>query len=165
MPAPSFTPRSFTITDLAATCLQARAQADRQLANFSRQPHADEIWQVVDKYTQALRQTEEQDLLSECRAHARLGHVFDKYLKMRSKAVQNCKRAVQLAHHIKPHPVGHDWYMVSFPVCVYTCLLCLHWSVYLLVPLSVHASVHAPLACPSSVCVCKCTRTFGPLTE
>ena len=133
--------------------LQARVQADGQLASFSPQPEADEIWQVVDKYTQALRQTEEQDLLSECRAQARLGHVFDKYLKMRSKAVQNCKRAVQLAHHIKPHPVGHDWYMVSFPVCVYiglyTCLsLCL--SMYLSVHLLpvCHPSVFASLLMP-----------------
>ena len=86
-------------------------------------PQEEEVWQVVDKYTLALRQTEEQDLLNECRAHARLGGVFDKHLKMRNKAVLNCKRAVQLAHHIKPHPTGHDWYMVSQPACLSECLL------------------------------------------
>ncbi|DBB15972.1 TPA: hypothetical protein ACH3X3_003344 [Trebouxia sp. C0006] len=98
-----------------AMLVQARVQADRQLASFGPHPHEEEVWQVVDKYTHALRQTEEQDLLNECRAHARLGGVFDKHLKMRNKAVLNCKRAMQLAHHIKPHPTGHDWYMELEP--------------------------------------------------
>lgn len=94
--------------------LQARVQAERQLESFGLCPDEQQVWQVVDMLAQALRQTQEQDILNECRAHAKLGQVFDKYLKMRSKAVQNCKRAVQLAHHVKPHPIGHDWYMVSF---------------------------------------------------
>ncbi|DBA82246.1 TPA: hypothetical protein ACH3X2_000517 [Trebouxia sp. C0005] len=100
-------------TFIRCTCesAQARVQADRQLASFGPHPHEEEVWQVVDKYTLALRQTEEQDLLNECCAHARLGGVFDRHLKMRNKAVLNCKRAVQLAHHIKPHPTGHEWYM------------------------------------------------------
>ena len=94
--------------------LQARVQAERKLESFGLCPDEEQVWQVVDMLAQALRQTQEQDILNECRAHAKLGQVFDKYLKMRSKAVQNCKRAVQLAHHVKPHPIGHDWYMVSF---------------------------------------------------
>lgn len=111
--------------------VQARVQADIKLESFGLHPHEEQVWQVVDMFTQALRQTQEQDMLNECRAHARLGQVFDKYLNIRSKAVQNCKRAVQLAHHVKPHPVGHDWYMVSFlttylpvswPLCLSACL-------------------------------------------
>ena len=94
--------------------LQARVQAEQKLESFGLNPDQEQVWQVVDMLTQAIRQTHERDILNECRAHAKLGQVFDKHLKMRSKAVQNCKRAVQLAHHIKPHPIGHDWYMVSF---------------------------------------------------
>ena len=116
--------------------LQARVQAERKLDGFGTHPDEEQVWQVVDMLAQALRQTREQDILNECRAHAKLGQVFDKYLKMRSKAVQNCKRAVQLAHHVKPHPVGHDWYMVSsfdsLPVCLSVC-----WSVCLCVCVSV----------------------------
>ena len=93
--------------------LQARGQAERKLESFGLHPNEEEVWQVVDMLAQALRQTREQDMLNECRAHAKLGQVFDKYLNLRSKAVQNCKRAVQLAHHVRPHPVGHDWFMVS----------------------------------------------------
>lgn len=77
------------------------------------EPNEEEVWQVVDKYTQAVRQTGEMDLLNECRAHACLGKVFDKYLKLRGKAVQNCKRAVQLAHIMIPRPSGEEWFMVS----------------------------------------------------
>ncbi len=122
--------------------VQARVQADRQLASFGPHPHEEEVWQVVDKYTLALRQTEEQDLLNECRAHARLGGVFDVHLKMRSKAVLNCKRAVQLAHHIKPHPTGHDWYVVSLPACMSGVSVC--------VPACV-----LPL-CSNFLCICVC---------
>ena len=124
-----------------AMLVQARVQADRQLASFGPHPHEEEVWQVVDKYTHALRQTEEQDLLNECRAHARLGGVFDQHLKMRNKAVLNCKRAVQLAHHIKPHPTGHDWYMVSHPACLSGCL---------------PACLPAPCPCLPTICATVC---------
>lgn len=83
------------------------------LASFGPHPNEDQVWQVVDKYTQAVGQTEESDIFNECQAHARLGMIFDKYLKLRHKAVLNCKRAVQLGHTIRPRPIGADWFMVS----------------------------------------------------
>lgn len=92
--------------------MQARTQADILLASFGSQPHVEQVWQVVDKYTQALRQTEEMDLLNECRAHARLGIVFDKHLNLPDKAMQNCRRAIQLGLTLKPRPVGEDWFTV-----------------------------------------------------
>ena len=93
--------------------MQARVQADCLLATFGNRPDEEQLWQVVDKYTHALRQTNEQDLLSECRTHARLGLVFARHLKLRDKATLHCKRAVQLAHTVRPRPVGHDWFEVA----------------------------------------------------
>ena len=83
------------------------------LQSFGPHPDEDQVWLVVDRYTQAVRQTEESDLLNECQAHARLGLIFDKYLKLSNKAVQNCKTAVQLGLTLRPRPIGEDWYMVS----------------------------------------------------
>ena len=62
--------------EIAKVTSQARIQADRQMDSFGLHPHEEEIWQVVDQHTQSLRQTGEQDLLTECRAHARLGQVL-----------------------------------------------------------------------------------------
>lgn len=101
------------MTDTFPCVLQARRQADQMLAGFGSYPHEDQVWHVVDMYTQAVRQTEESDLLNECQALARLGMIFDKYLNIRHKAVLNCKRAVQLGHTIRPRPIGADWFMVS----------------------------------------------------
>ena len=136
--------------------VQARVQADRQLASFGPHPHEEEVWQVVDKYTLALRQTEEQDLLNECCAHARLGGVFDRHLKMRNKAVLNCKRAVQLAHHIKPHPTGHEWYMVSLPARLPACAPVLQSSAQLCVCHCVRLPACLSACLSVSVCLSVC---------
>lgn len=83
------------------------------LAGFGPHPNENQLWQVADKYTESAILTAESDLLNEAQAHACLGMLFDKYLKLRHQAVKNYKRAVQLGHTIRPRAIGADWFMVS----------------------------------------------------
>ena len=62
----------------------------------------DMVWDVVDWYKQAIILTRENDVEMEAIALSRLGRVYDKILKMKSKASECFKRAIQLAMSLHP---------------------------------------------------------------
>ena len=70
--------------------------------------NVDMVWEVCDWYKQASILTRENDVEMEAIALSRLGHVYDRVLKMKAKASENFKRAIQLALSLHPRTFNSE---------------------------------------------------------
>jgi len=69
------------------------------------------IWQVIDLLREAILLTREKDIEHEALCLSRLGKIFDKVVKLRDKAKECYKKAIELALSLTPRNMaGVDWY-------------------------------------------------------
>lgn len=60
------------------------------------------IWDVVDWYRKAILLTQEHDVENEAITYSRLGHLYDKVLKLKYKAKENYKICLELSQSLYP---------------------------------------------------------------
>ena len=66
------------------------------------------IWEIVDWYKQAIILTREKDVEVEAIALSRLGRLYDRVFKLKYKASENYKRAIQLAFSLHPRSFNKE---------------------------------------------------------
>jgi hypothetical protein len=62
----------------------------------------DMVWDIIDRYQEAIILAREQDLECEAIANAMQGVIFDKILKMKTKAKERFRRSIEFANALKP---------------------------------------------------------------
>ena len=98
----------------AAESIQAREHGRQILDTATQQEeelNLELIWDVIDWYKQATILARELDIEQEAIALSYLGYVYDKVLKIQSKAKEYFMRSLQLAESLKPRTFStHAWY-------------------------------------------------------
>lgn len=65
-------------------------------------------WEILDWYKKAVLLTRELEVEMEAIALSRIGRVYDKVLKMKSKAKENFKRSIELALTMLPRTFNNE---------------------------------------------------------
>lgn len=105
-------------------CMQASSQTKILLTISGTCQNVEQLWQMVAMHSQAVFQSNDQDVLSECCTWARHGLIFAKRANLQEDAVLFCKSAVQVACTLNSIPVDDDWFQVcmhanlGFELCV-----------------------------------------------
>ncbi|XP_067650439.1 uncharacterized protein [Haliotis asinina] len=72
------------------------------------------VYDVIDLYHKAVLLTRGQDLEMEAIAHSRLGRVYDRILKIRSKAKENYRYSLDLAQSMEPRNFQtEEWFKMA----------------------------------------------------
>ncbi|XP_052246457.1 uncharacterized protein LOC127855118 [Dreissena polymorpha] len=104
-----------------AESMQARQIGDEMFEAVVRNEETlniDMVWEVIDWYKQAtLRTRDITEVELEAIAVSRIGRVYDRVLKLKQRAKDYYKLAVELAHAMSPRTfVREDWYIEATQV-------------------------------------------------
>ena len=81
------------------------------------------VWEIIDWYKDSILKVRDMDIKQEAMSLSRIGKVYDKVLKIKFRAREYLKKALELAQSITPFDVSNEGTYPIFLVhvtCIYT---------------------------------------------